>query len=132
MPLAEETPRLGYDETLADEAKAIVALAFRNGPLEGLHAGITPSSKVGDGSDIKAVSPYGEIPWAKLSRISDAEMKPLIQFAVNKVYTLLVMKEYDREKYDALAEGINPMFTRKWDNPELIQPLSVGMEISKT
>jgi len=52
----------------AREAKAIVALAFRNGPIEDLHAGIACPTCQND-------STY--------SRISDAEMKAIMQNAVN-------------------------------------------------
>ena len=31
--------RLRVDPVLADEAKSLVALAFRNGPIEDIHAG---------------------------------------------------------------------------------------------
>jgi len=66
-------------------AKAITALCVRNTFLEDLHSGITPSSKSGDYSDVKVVTPYGEIPWQKLSRISpDEEMKRLMQEIVHK------------------------------------------------
>ena len=59
-------------------AKAITAMCVRNGFLEDLHSGVTPSSRTGDCSDVK-VTPYGEIPWPKVSRISDEEMKRLMQ-----------------------------------------------------
>ena len=51
--------------------------AARNSQLEDLHSGITPSSMSGDFTDVKVVTPYGEIPWADLSRISDKELGPL-------------------------------------------------------
>src|SRR5438093_9756136 len=47
----------------------------RNSSLEELHAGTFPSSKTGDYTDVKVVSPYGEIAWNQLGRISDEEMK---------------------------------------------------------
>jgi hypothetical protein len=47
-------------------AKSIAVLCVRNTFLEDLHSGITPSSRGGDYSDVKVVTPYGEIPWAKL------------------------------------------------------------------
>lgn len=50
---------------------------FRNTMLENLHAGITPSSQTGDYTDVVVRSPYGEIPWPRLSRVSDEEMKAL-------------------------------------------------------
>ena len=34
-----------------------------NTELEDLHAGISPSSKTGDYTDVKVVTPYGEIKW---------------------------------------------------------------------
>jgi len=62
---------------------------FRNTELENLHAGIGPSSKAGDYSDVKVISPYGEIPWTELSRLNDEEMKKLTIEVVNKTYTFL-------------------------------------------
>jgi len=48
--------------------------AIRNSELENLHSGVSPSTKTGDYSDVKVVTPYGEIEWSKVSRISDKEM----------------------------------------------------------
>ena len=58
-------------------AKLMARDCFRNTKLEDLHAGVSPSSETGDYSDVKVVSPYGEIPWKRLSRLSDKEMKEL-------------------------------------------------------
>ena len=56
-------------------AKFLAVEGVRNNTdLETLHVGTTPSSKTGDFSDVKVVSPYGEIEWGRLSRISDKEM----------------------------------------------------------
>lgn len=112
------------DTEFAAEARALVLLAFRNGPLENIHAGWGPSSEAGDFSDVVVQSPYGEIPWTKLGRISDEEMKHLMQFAVNKIYTLLCMRQYHRESFDALVEITNRLYTRRWDEPRLIEPLA--------
>ena len=46
------------------------ALCVRNTFLEDLHAGVTPSSQSGDYADVKVVTPYGEIPWRDVSRVS--------------------------------------------------------------
>jgi hypothetical protein len=54
-----------------------------------LHSGITPSSADGDYSDVFVTTPYGEIPWPKLSRLSDEEMKSLMIDVVNRTYRLL-------------------------------------------
>jgi hypothetical protein len=69
-------------------AKVLVLHAFRN-PLEGIQAGTWPSSVEGDYSDVKVVSPSGEIPWIRLGRISDEEMKELNIQAVNTLYGAL-------------------------------------------
>ena len=61
----------------------------RNSPLEDLHAGRFPRSGVGDYSDVKVVTPYGEIPWNELGRISDEEMKHLMIWVVDALYTVL-------------------------------------------
>ena len=72
--------------------KFATMLAFycvRNSYLEDLHAGMFPSSKTGDYTDVKVVSPYGEIAWNRLGRISDEEMKRLSEDIVNRLYTFL-------------------------------------------
>lgn len=66
---------------------------MRNTFLEDLHAGVVPGFKTGDYSDVKVISPHGEIPWTKLSRISDEEMKRLMIEVVDRVFTLLSYPE---------------------------------------
>jgi len=66
-------------ELASELAKAITALCVRNTFLEDLHSGLIPASKAGDYSDVRVVTPCGEIPWQKLSRISDEEMKRLMK-----------------------------------------------------
>ena len=92
IPIEERLRRT--QELLADDlvlqrlAKQIVESGFRN-RLEDIHAGIFPSSKSGDGEDIVVTSPYGEIPWNRLARISDEEMKELNKGAVTWMYNFL-------------------------------------------
>src|SRR5215475_9191758 len=74
------------------DAKVATMLAFhgvRNSYLEDLHAGIFPSSHTGDYTDVKVVSPYGEIAWNRLGRISDEEMQRLTEDIVHRLYTFL-------------------------------------------
>jgi ligand-binding SRPBCC domain-containing protein len=70
-------------------AKAMARDCFRNTKLEDYHAGTFPSSKAGDYSDVKVVSPYGEIAWERLGRLSDEEMKALMIDVVNHCYDFL-------------------------------------------
>jgi hypothetical protein len=98
-------------------AKSLVEACVRNA-MEHLHAGIFPSSKSGDYSDVKVVSPYGEIPWTQLSRISDEEMRALMIDVVNKTVTFLRYLE------DLAAESAQ---TRRWNQPKLDRDLMIGV-----
>jgi hypothetical protein len=97
-------------------AKCLALLCVRNTFLEDLHAGISPSSKTGDYSDVKVVSPYGEIPWSKLSRLSDDEMRQLMKEVVNKIYTVLL--RLDDSEFVQRMENFSGLMTRRWDAPE--------------
>ena len=55
------------------------------------------------------ITPYGEIPWNRLSRISDAEMKVLMIDVVDRVFTYL---RYPEEL--ARIGG-----AARWDRPKL-------------
>jgi hypothetical protein len=102
-------------------AKAIVLHCMRNTGLEELHAGVYPDSATGEYTDVKVVSPYGEIPWNKVSRISDAEMRSLMRQCVNRVYTYLLHLETSRGfKID-----------RRWDPPELDPKMMEDIEAIK-
>jgi hypothetical protein len=86
---------------IAREAKAIVALAFRNGPIEDVHAGKLCPTCAGN-------SGY--------SHITQQEMKRIMQNAVDQVYRLLALKENDPEKYEAMIE-LGSKYTTAWDDP---------------
>ena len=91
-----------FDPSLAAEAKALVALAFRNGPIEDLHAGRACAACNGN---------------PEISHISDEEMKNIMKAAVNKVYSLLWHRENDSEAYGkSLVLGAR--YTQRWDDPE--------------
>ena len=91
-----------FDPSLAAEAKALVALAFRNGPIEDLHAGRPCAACNGN---------------PEISHISDEELKKIMKAAVNKVYSLLWQRENDSEAYGkSLVLGAR--YTQRWDDPE--------------
>jgi len=85
--------------TLRDEANAIVALAFRNGPIENLHAG--KSSEL--------------LSNPELSRITDDEMKTLMINACEQVAMLLKRKETDPEDYYNKIMSYNHMYCQRWE-----------------
>lgn len=68
------------DPSLALEAKAITALAFRNGLIEDLHAGKTCPDCSGN---------------PEFCHVSDEEMKRIMKAAVNAMYRLLLQRDHD-------------------------------------
>jgi hypothetical protein len=88
---SEQLAELKTDAILRQRlAKLMARDCFRNTTLEDLHAGRGPSSETGDYSDVKVVTPYGEIPWNTLSRLSDREMKALMIDVVDHCYDFLL------------------------------------------
>jgi hypothetical protein len=108
-------PQQQYSARLA---KALAVLCVRHTCLEDLHAGEPVVSKAGDFSDVKVVSPDGEIPWNEASRISQQEMKKLMTQVVNKLYTVLMSLE-DEEAMDLLFRRGHD-YTHHWDDPEFL------------
>jgi hypothetical protein len=106
-----------HRRTLEKVAKSLVEVCVRNA-LEDLHAGIFPSSQSGDYSDVKVITPDGEIPWTRLGRISDEEMKCLMIDIVNKTYTFL---RYLEELAGELAQ------TQRWNRPKLDRDLMIAV-----
>ena len=70
-------------------AKYLVLQCVRNSMLEDLHAGISPSSASGNYSDVNVNTPYGVIPWPKVSRLNDNEMKRLMIDVANRAYRFI-------------------------------------------
>jgi hypothetical protein len=95
------------DRRLAAEAKSIVAQYFRNGPIEDVHAGIGCPVCAGD---------------KKYSHITQSEMKRIMKNAVDKVHTLLWLKEHRPDSYQALIE-LGAHYTSEWDEPKLTSKL---------
>jgi hypothetical protein len=63
---------------VAREAKVLVALAFRNGPVENVHAG-------------KACPTCQSDP--QYSHLTHAEMRQIMKAAVDRLYSFLVLKQ---------------------------------------
>jgi hypothetical protein len=90
-------------QQIAREAKAIVALAFRNGPIEQIHAG-RPCPMCADRSGF--------------SRITDDDIKLIMKNAVDHVFALLVLKRENPEEYESKIQ-LGERYTAKWDEPEI-------------
>ena len=89
IPNLAEIAKLAFQEfTLRDEANAMVAFAFRNGPIEDIHA---------DG------------------RISDDEMKRLMINTCENLTKLLTMKHATPEEYDSFIRDYGKKFCWRWE-----------------
>jgi hypothetical protein len=88
-------------EQLAREAKAIVALALRNGPIEDLHAGKQcPTCSDASG----------------FSRLTDADIKAIMKNAVDNVYKMLCLKNENPAEYESQIT-FGEKYTAPWDEP---------------
>jgi hypothetical protein len=85
--------------TVRDEANALVALAFRNGPIEDLHAGKR--------SDL--------LENPELSRITDHEMKRIMLAACECLERLLRLRHDDPRAYNRKIIKANLDYCGKWD-----------------
>jgi hypothetical protein len=84
-------------------------------------SGISPDSKTGDFSDVKVVSPLGEIPWPELSRLNDGEMKTLMIDVANHTYATMValLGSDDVVVGEILAKLREHDPAPAWDQPRL-------------
>jgi hypothetical protein len=76
--------------------------AFRNGPIEDVHAGEACPVCSGD---------------KRYSHITQDEMKAIRKFAVDRMYALLWLREFSPEIYVSLTE-MGLKFTTHWDQPD--------------
>ena len=84
--------------TIRDEANALTAYAFRNGPIENLHAGKS--------------SPLTDDP--ELSRITDEEMKELMISASERLAAILELRDSDPSKYRRFVQDYGFRYCRRW------------------
>ena len=85
--------------TIRDEANALTAYAFRNGPLERLHTG--------------RQSPLLDDP--DLQRLTDAEMKELMINASTTLAAALALRDSDPDRYRRFVQGYGLDFCRAWE-----------------
>ena len=104
-------------ELLKRLAKFMVQQCFRNTVLEDFHAGTIPDSKTGDYSDVVVKSPYGEIPWGELSRLSDDEMRMLMKDAVEKTYRFLRLLFDEKAGGELILRLAQRDLVPRWDDP---------------
>ena len=100
-------------------AKYIALHCFRNTDvLEDLHSGEVPTSESGDYSDVKVITPYGEIPWSDLSRFDNSEMKAMMIDVVNHCDQVLAIL-FSTPVGDKLIEELGRRdLVPHWHDPE--------------
>lgn len=114
-------PKMTHSQKAKLLARFLSQVCFRDSVLKELHCGMTPSSKTGDYTDVKVVSPYGEIEWNKLSRISDREMRVLMLDVENNVKQFLIdnfhsmMKSFYTDKCWAKFLAVRFVNGVSWD-----------------
>jgi len=100
-------------------AKFIALHCFRNTEvLEDLHSGEVPTSESGDYSDVKVITPHGEIPWRDLSRFDNSEMKAMMIDVVNHCDQVLAIL-FSTPVGDKLLEELGRRdLVSDWHDPE--------------
>lgn len=99
-------------------AKFLALHCFRNTELENLHSGMVPISQSGDYSDVRVITPVGEIAWTKLSRFDNNEMKALMIDVGNHCYRFLTML-FSMPVGDELIEELGRRdLVPDWNDPE--------------
>lgn len=99
--------KMTSDADLAHEAKALVALAFRNVPTGTLHAG-------------RALALCSGTP--EISQLTDEEMKRVMKPAVIALYRLLWLRRHDPSFCDGQL-GLGRRYSLHWGDPELKRPM---------
>ena len=99
-------------------AFGMALMCVRNTCIEDIHAGVEPSSKAGDFSDVTVVTPFGEIPWNNLSRIRDDEMREFMKQVVDRLYTVLL--RLDDPEFVGRMDRYARRATARWDEPRYL------------
>jgi hypothetical protein len=111
-------------ENLKQLALGLALLCVRNTGIETIHSGIEPGSATGNFSDVKVVTPQGEIPWNDVSRISNDEMRAFMRQVVDRLYTCLL--RLDDPEFLRRMFRYSRGATRKWDEPQNLEDWFTG------
>ncbi len=119
------------EETLKRVAKNFAFHCVRTTMLEQFHRGTYPDSKTGDYSDVKVVSPYGEIPWKQVSHINEEEMREFMKQVVNRIYTIFNRMEDGDFEFEDNMDKQTKAWTSKWDEPEILEDWLTGKNLEE-
>ena len=125
--------RLRFNRLLQKRLAKFMALhCFRNTRLEDLHSGVAPASEIGDYSDVKVVSPFGDIPWSRLSRFNDAEMRELMVEVVDQCYAFVTLLSDGEEAHRLLDFLRHQDVAPEWNEPTLRRTPAVPQSVALT
>jgi hypothetical protein len=111
-------PKSAHNRIAQQWAKDIAALCVRMTCIEDIHAGKHPHSETGDCSDIKVVTPSGEIPWTEVSRMRDDEMRLFMKQVADRLYTVLA--QIDDVNFMERIHSLGQKLTAQWDEPQYL------------
>lgn len=114
----------------AELAKIMAVWCVRNTRLENIHAGLLPTTRTGDYSDVTVIDADGRrIPWPKVSHFDNEAMRDLMRQVVDRLY--IFQEIADDQGLLRLMERWATV-TRHWDEPKLDRVLlAVVDEASK-
>ena len=115
-------------ESFRKMVNIITTWSYRNSCIEEYHGGISPTSKTGDYSDVKVVTPYGEIPWKEVSRLNDKEMKRINKCVHDNLFTFILLLSKGHLKVSPFLYA-----SSEWDDANIVEDLFplVGVDLKK-
>ena len=100
-------------------AKYLAQPCFRNPTLEDLMPALLRTRRPGTIQTLVVRSPYGEIPWPRLSRLSVEEMKALMIDIENKTYRTLTVLFDNRLGSELIKVLAQRDLLPQWNEPTL-------------
>ena len=109
------------EKNIKDLALLMANSCVRNTVIEDYHSGISPHTETGDYSDVKVITPKGEIPWSELSRVNDSEMMALNIEVVDNIYTFLqyLLNPKFADQIEAFDEAMKWLMPQGWNEPQM-------------
>ena len=108
-------------------ARFMALLCERQSKLEDLHLGLSPVTRTGDYSDIVVIDGDGRpIPWRRVCRLDQEEMRDLMREVTDKIYTFL--QKWDDPEFEAVRERWRRE-TWDWGKPKLDTALMKQIEV---
>ena len=109
-------PIVGLRQRAARDFEGIAARAMRPRIRGEQLGGQFFCAPAGDFSDVKVVTPAGEIPWSRLSRMRNDEIREFMKQVVDRLYTVLL--RLDDPEFVGRMDQYARRSARAWDEPK--------------